>query len=359
VNAATLADAGYQHGKLARQKIETWFNTSEMQGLFAFVEDSALGKQALASMKHDNTARFPQYVEELEGIARGAAVPADRVWVANLIMELEAIMPANSAPTNGHCSDIYGTTSKGKVVHGHNEDWSKDVSPLWYFLSIEPTVPNAFSAVAGLAYPGTLLGYAPTWSKRGIYSTQNSLFPKQARARGLGCVFVQRDAMDHAVDIPSFVARLATAGWADTASMNIIDVNVQRMANVELYEDDMSVRYIDSSGGNESSGGRGGNYSHFNMYKHLASGMAVDRGDISTQHRQARWDGLPPVSTLAGVVAVLGDTADPKYPVYRPITLATLVLDGESGNLTVWANARPGHAAPVYNWNIKAFFARR
>ena len=153
-----------------------------------------------------------------------------------------------------------------------------------------------------------MLAYAPAWSKKGIYSTQNTLFPSSARHSGLGCVFVQRDALDRAVDIPSYVALLATSGWANTASVNVVDLNNQVMANVELYEDDLSVHYVTGSGS--------GNYSHFNMFKHLHSGMAVDEGDNSTMHRQATVDSLPKATTVSDVVSRLADVSDNRYPIY-------------------------------------------
>ena len=52
-------------------------------------------------------------------------IPA--VWVANLIMELEAVAPArtdvdpflrHSGRRDGHCSDVFGTTTAGTAVHG-------------------------------------------------------------------------------------------------------------------------------------------------------------------------------------------------------------------------------------------------
>jgi hypothetical protein len=187
--------------------------------------------------------------------------------------------------------------------------------------------------------------------------------------------------------------------------MNILDLNQQRMANVELYEDDMSVYYIgketdksakivdisvattaDKTATTDSVAtpadktvsvaivtpadktvsvvaidppavAAPGNYSHFNMFKHLQSGMAVDEGDNSTMHRQRRIDAMPAVRTLAGVAAALGDITDPAYPVYRPNTLATIIIDGASGNMTVWANTQPNQTSvPVYRWNIHSFF---
>ena len=47
------------------------------------------------------------------------------------------------------------------------------------------------------------------------------------------------------------------------------------MASIEVYEGDISVRRV------------GSNYSHFNVFKALPAGIAVDGGDTSSVHRQA------------------------------------------------------------------------
>ena len=100
------------------------------------------------------------------------------------------------------------------------------------------------------------------------------------------------------------------------------------------------------------------NYSHENMFKHLPAGERVDTGDNSTVHRQARIDALPVPRSAADVARILGDTADAAFPVYRDITLTTMVLDGATGVLDVWVDANPATAAagPDFSWNLTSFF---
>ena len=78
---------------------------------------------------------------------------------------------------------------------------------------------------------------------------------------------------------------------------------------------------------------------------------------MSSLHRQARVDELPPVRSRADVIARLSDDNDQAYPIFRPMTLTTLVLDGNSSQLDVWCC---GHAAqsgvPTYTWNLQNFF---
>jgi len=57
-----------------------------------------------------------------------------------------------------------------------------------------------------------------------------------------------------------------------------------------------------------------GNYSHFNMYRHL---NVSDNIDESSVHRLDRsWEISAP-KNLTDIADILGDTEDPEYPIYR------------------------------------------
>lgn len=103
--------------------------------------------------------------------------------------------------------------------------------------------------------------------------------------------------------------------------------------------------------------GVGTNYSHFNQYKELEAGR-VDGVDVSSLHRQARVDALPPPRTSADVRARLSDTSDAAYPIFRGMTLTSIVLDGVTGALDVWCcgSSPASGASPAYRWNVLKFF---
>ena len=122
ITATSLYDAGLQHGKLASSRIRGWLGTAEMQGIIKFVASPA-GAAAFARMKRANTAAFPALVRELEGIASGAQVALDEIWVATLINELESLMDngGGSWPPrfdDGHCTDVYAVAEGGALRNG-------------------------------------------------------------------------------------------------------------------------------------------------------------------------------------------------------------------------------------------------
>ena len=58
---------------LAKDRIHAWFGGDEVQALVAFVKEGK-GKQAYDQLRRDSTAAYPQYADELAGIALGAEV---------------------------------------------------------------------------------------------------------------------------------------------------------------------------------------------------------------------------------------------------------------------------------------------
>lgn len=356
ITASSHYDAGKQQGMLAAAKIRGWLQSPEMLSLTNFTAVGP-GREALTALKRDNTDAYPELADELRGIADGANLSVDIIWASTLISELESLQPTWPRRP-GHCTDVYAAHAGGTVhgfAHGHNEDWPGSVHQFYYFVSYTAAPGSNFTSCAGLVYPGSLLGWASTWNAEGMYLTQNSLFPRVTRASGLGSGFVQRDAicgrrgggrrgMDHVI------SRLSVSGWSSGASVNLVDLVERRMANLESHLDRTAVYELPARSA-------AANYSHMNMYKELEVGVA-DEPDPSTLHRQARLDSLPPPRSVADVRARLSDHADATYPVFRTMTLATMVLDGSEAKLQVWCcglSAVSG-APPVYTWDVMHFF---
>ena len=87
-----------------------------------------------------------------------------------------------------------------------------------------------------------------------------------------------------------------------------------------------------------------------NMFKELEVGVADDP-EPSTLRRQARVDALPPARTADDIRAILSDDADPVYPIYRDMTLTTLVLDGLTGKMRVWCGTSAMGGEPL-GWSL-------
>ena len=362
ISAVSLYDAGRQQGKLAHDRIRGWLSTLEMQALRNFTVGP--GREAFEAMKANNSRFAPVLVTELQGIADGAGVGIDEIWGATMINELEILMDDVKERTTGHCSDIYAVGHDGKgFAHGHNEDWPGPINEYFYYVAYRALSAAAdFTSCAGLAYPGSLIGWAPSWNAHGMYSTQNSLFPVVNRPWGIASAFAQRQALCPAaaagsphlsaqIGMSAMVNALSEAGWASAASLNLIDLRAQRMANVEVHLDSFALSHV-----LHPAYGTAGNASHFNMLKHLEAGHA-DLAEPSTIHRQARVDAMPTPHDVEDIKARLSDTADREYPLFRSMTLSTLILNGSTGDLSVWCCGNASNStAPLYRWNLWHFF---
>ena len=85
----------------------------------------------------------------------------DPIDIADAAQDIDVVMNGKG------CTDVFAHDNDGYALLGHNDDWSKDVRPLWYFLELNPRYsPDTglayFPKCTGMAYPGTMIGWAPT-----------------------------------------------------------------------------------------------------------------------------------------------------------------------------------------------------
>ena len=99
-------------------------------------------------------------------------------------------------------------------------------------------------------------------------------------------------------NLKSVVTGLIRHGWADGASINVVDTRGGAMANVEVYEDRHSVQLTTESMGNSS---------HFNAYKRISVSQAPEGSSVIRQHRA---DSLAPPRSFADVARILSNTDD-------------------------------------------------
>eukprot|EP00930_Biecheleria_cincta_P056080 TRINITY_DN42264_c0_g1_i1.p1 TRINITY_DN42264_c0_g1~~TRINITY_DN42264_c0_g1_i1.p1 ORF type:complete len:460 (-),score=76.55 TRINITY_DN42264_c0_g1_i1:31-1305(-) len=360
ISASSYHDAGLQHGRLARSRIQGWINSTEMQSLCAFA--FGRGSGAFQQMRKANSEAFPGYAEELEGISEGSGVSLDNTWCATLINELsnlrsiESYALSASKKTIRECSDIFAVSANGYkdgFAHGHNEDWGHAIKPYLYFLAfaLNSSLHRDhldFEGCAGLVYPGSLnVGWSATWNVHGMWSTQNMLSPRVQYQAGLASAFIQRRALCRATDLDNAIGALSFPSWIGAASVNIVDYKAARMANVELWESRSSVVEVTAELGN---------YSHFNEFKRLTtySGKAVDDPfAFLNDLRQTQVDALPAPRTAEDVVQRLGLVSRPDT------TIASFVVDGSTGHLKVWCSGWSMLHNPTYTWDLDQFFKRQ
>jgi isopenicillin-N N-acyltransferase-like protein len=119
--AGSYREIGRQIGEGARPLIERRVALFEADferfaGGMSLSTAEALTRPLLAAAER----RLPQYVEELCGLAEGAAVPFTRILLMNCGEELTCTLPLEP----GHCTSL-ALAGEGRTVVAHNEDWEE------------------------------------------------------------------------------------------------------------------------------------------------------------------------------------------------------------------------------------------
>eukprot|EP00039_Didymoeca_costata_P020906 m.342819 g.342819 ORF g.342819 m.342819 type:complete len:388 (-) comp21867_c0_seq1:20-1183(-) len=354
ISAHTLYDAGVQHGKMAKERIHTWFNSEETQEVFHYATTE--GKEAYTQLRTASESAYKVYADELRGIAEGAGLSLDNVWAAQLMIELENLMEMSGVRgTNfsSHCTDISTVSAGGFTkgfVHGHNEDWSPDAGKSYYYIKYTALPGADFESCGGLAYPGALIGWGPTWNRHGVYMSINTLYPKKIDiGKTISTAFIQRDAICRkglGAGLKPVYTILQEGRWSEGSSANLIDTasSSTGIANVETWTSHSALTILKPSDHHTT------NMSHLNMYKYMdvtQGGPWLERSII----RQKILDEQPPPESKADIMDIL---SDPKE-IFSDKTIASMVLDS-SGNMLVWDGTAPSTSAPLYTWNLRTFF---
>lgn len=358
IEASNLYDAGHQLGLRTALRIRQFLALDTTVTVIDFAK-TPTGRATLEALKKDNSELYPELVRHLQGIADGARIDADLIWVCNLYPELVGNLPGHTVAHElqvQHCADIYSYDNKGNALQGHTEDWSPPESGyLWSMVEFIPTEDADFAQCTGLSYPGTFVGYGPAWNEHGIYHTQNTLLSGTNRADGgVACTFAQRDALCGGVgskSIEEYIAKIHPAEWCSGSNLNVVDYTENKMASVENWMHTIDVHWVPQMG----------NYSHFNWYQHNKGGMKIDEAATRIENilRVERvWD-QPPPRTYEQMVEEIGDESDlgddfrgHRVRIHRYNTLATFIVDRARGTLEIWETESPTSGPPRWTYML-------
>ncbi|PNG99413.1 hypothetical protein TSOC_014809, partial [Tetrabaena socialis] len=156
-----------------------------------------------------------------------------------------------------------------------------------------------------LTYAGELASTAFGANTAGVAFTLNALYPKEVQLPGLGRNFLSRRLLD-AVSVEEAMRVLQLEGQATGRSVNLISTREPLAVwNVEVgpggtYD---VVQLQDNSW-----------YFHANSYLRLPQHQRLDNSSLHRQARAAQYDmPLEPEQVLA----LLGDTQDAEFPIFR------------------------------------------
>ncbi|MBN2432224.1 MAG: hypothetical protein JXQ27_12160 [Acidobacteria bacterium] len=221
---------GFHFGNEIRQVLrarQVWF-----QRLQAHV--TGTGAAYFAELRRQAERHFPQLMEELRGMADGAHLPLDDLFLLNVKAEIGARLFGAEVKDPG-CSSVY-LVRDGERTLLHNEDGHRVFADNMFLLQATPPSGVSFTV---LVYPGTLPGNGPGINTRGIIQTTNFIAARDSHV-GVPRYFLNRavleaESLDDAIDRATFTPR------AFAYHHNLASVPENRLISLEVTPERHSI----------------------------------------------------------------------------------------------------------------------
>lgn len=164
------------------------------------------GSRQIDELRTRATACFPDGCAELSGIAEGAGLPVEDVFIFNVLADL----PGPPPPESGCTTFLLPATASDPAVIAHNEDACLITASFWFMARVRRTHHPAFTA---LCYAGRLPGHTFATNDYGLVQTINDIRALERRP-GVPRCFLARAILD-CRDVESaldLIRRTARAG---------------------------------------------------------------------------------------------------------------------------------------------------
>ncbi|NQU35903.1 MAG: hypothetical protein HQ521_21955 [Bacteroidetes bacterium] len=176
---------------------------------------------------------FPDYVNELQGIADGSGISFQDIMIGN--MPIEILFLAHELGYDVNCSlpSGYGCSStayskNGKSYLTHNEDLFTSFLSYMYLLKIKVT---GKPEILALSYPGMLAGIPPGMNEAGIVQCGNDIQGLHIE-QSVPMAFLFRSVLD-ATSLNDAVDRAKFPHRARTMTHNIGSFSENKIVSVE------------------------------------------------------------------------------------------------------------------------------
>lgn len=175
---------------------------------------------------------YPDYYEEIKGKADGAKVDFQAFFLMMCPELFEKI---------DHCTTIICKDKDGKFILSHNEDDNYDENN--FCLSKIYTEDGWFATNDIFNMP---FGNGYSWNSFGIIKTINYCFDPFPNLNNLSRYFAQRH-ISEASSIDDLIKRCKELKPASGFHVNAIDINKNIAVSIEVFCDDVDVKFIDDS----------------------------------------------------------------------------------------------------------------
>ena len=320
----THAEIGIAIGRHFSEEIRLGLKENKiLQGRFLPFHRSAEGQQVFRELFVLHKKLYPQYISEIEGIADGAGVSFEELFIVNLRGEYRVF---TGGKVIQGCSTVSLKTD-GYTTIGHNEDGLPIYKDSSYVVEVNIQNHPTFTA---FSYPGFLCGNAFGFNQEGICFCINDVKPPNIRI-GIGRHFLARSLFE-ADTIDDAVKRITPEYRASGFNFTVGSVKENRIVNVEVTPDRFKVKEIDGMDY------RANHYHDMHYISQTVGASSETRVIRAGDMIEAEID--PDISS---VLKILSDQNDSKYPIFRNAlppddiaTLATGLFDLRAGKLVIY-----------------------
>lgn len=290
---------GYAIGQTFAAQIQAMYDNYELlqERMLPYLVTTQ-GRQRYEALLEVQQEQFPGYMAELQGLADGSGRPFHEVFLCNARGEFSGFLAQERASQG--CFDVAILSDQAAIL-AHNEDGTTAARGTAYLVHARVDGEAGWTA---FSYPGFLCGNAFGFNRHGIAFSIDNVRPQQVRV-GLVRHFLARSLLD-ARSIDDAIQRVTRPGRAAGFNYMIASIKERRIVGVEVAPDDYHVHPVE------------GTYYHANHYLHLP--QVAQRIHPSSAHRLERALSLPPTTSAAEALAILGDDYDPEYPIHRTAT---------------------------------------
>ncbi|XP_069135522.1 beta-alanyl-dopamine/carcinine hydrolase-like [Argopecten irradians] len=315
-------DVGYHTGTTFQNRIKMFYQKSLLiqEKLLPFYSQRR-GRDIAEVYLRGAREQFPHLIREIQGMADGVGMAFEDIFILNIAKEIYNCHfneMKNWPPESDNlgCSDIMINTPSLKLI-GHNEDCDPQSKNFGYIISAHITEDDINEKFTAFSYPGSLPGNTFAFNYHGMVFACNGLYPKTAISGATPRYFLNRAMMaatsaEHALEI----GKNRAGGCAVGFNLNLGNWNnLHDMWGLEIgpgKEESSTHLHTVTEQASDSDMPC---YVHTNNYKHIKVEEMLALS--STEARMKRILEFKPPSTVKEVKAILGDTKNQEYPIYR------------------------------------------
>lgn len=245
---------------------------------------------------------FPQYVDELQGLADGAGLTVEQLFLSNACEVGYFIDPEMA----DHCT-IIGVPKRGAYIVGHNEDW--EVEALEHLYILDAVIEGVRIFGLGYDFTNTIIGDSVAINQFGLMQAINDVSHHDTQT-GVPRGFVARAVLDRTTleEAEKLIQTIPRR-----SGFNHFLVQGERLWNIESSAKEHVVEKVVLD-----------RYAHTNHY--LTDLKRIEKGNPESEKRYAKVkERLDEVHSVDDIKRLLSDRTEPR--ICRNDTIGSVVFD--------------------------------